>query len=60
MFKITTKIPKQKDEYLKYFFRLVSINFKVDSVEKAKKHLKSIYKELCLDISGKSFELLDN
>ena len=57
MFKISTKYKKSTDDYNKYFFRLVSVNFKLDSVEKAKKHMKSIYKEICLDITGKTFEL---
>ena len=60
MFKISTKYQKPKDEYNKYFFRLVSVNFKLDSVVKAKKHMKSIYKEICLDITGKIFELLED
>ncbi len=60
MFKISTKANKQTDQYLKYFFRLVSVNIKLDSPAKAKKHLKSIYKELCLDVTGKNFELVDD
>ena len=41
---ITDKKKPQVDEYTKYYFKLIAIEFSVSTAKEAKGHFKSIYK----------------
>ena len=52
--------PKGDDIYQKYYMRLLAVVIKASSVKIAKKHIKSIYKELSLDVTGKAWSIDDD
>lgn len=56
-FKVTVKAGTKQESYSKVYLKLIGLEFNTKKISKAKDHFKSVYKSLCLDLTGREWVL---
>lgn len=56
-FKVTVKANNKQEFYSKVYIKLIGLEFNTKKISKAKDHFKSVYKNLCLDLTDREWVL---